>query len=466
MDKVSAGTTGNGWEYDYTWNGSGQVTQIIYKVNGVNVLKTVYAYSSGLLQTVTTYEYSTSSSSSSSSSGSSWGAPISTSLYTYHSGSDLLRHVITPSIYRQMVNNGITDPTTASEAQLNAYAQTRYEYDVDGRVSDIYTNGGRYQYQFSYDSSSHTGGGYNVWKRKTVVTRPQNVREVYYLNAVGEVMLHQVEQLSGGSVTKTWNTIYQRFENTHARRILSANDSAIDTVNESLPELVTLSTTQGLVTEYQFNSDGLREYVQVMKGAEPSGSSSSSSSPKVKSKLKSWTYTSHTDSGGSNTVRPVASETIYRNENSGDSITTNYAYEWHIGTLQPSKITTTLPPVSTSENGTSVSTVTEEHFDSDGYRTTSVDGVGTETTYTYDKAKGGMTQMVQDAGAGNLNLTTDYELDLRGRTTRELGPEHEIDLAGTATTIRSASWTYYKDRISEQWSFKGYRKSDNSDHVV
>ena len=55
VDKVSAGTAGNGWEYDYTWNGSGQVTQIIYKVNGVNVLKTVYGYVSGLLQTVTTY---------------------------------------------------------------------------------------------------------------------------------------------------------------------------------------------------------------------------------------------------------------------------------------------------------------------------------------------------------------------------------------------------------------------------
>lgn len=468
VDKVSAGTAGNGWEYDYTWNGSGQVSQIIYKVNGVNVLKTEFGYFSGKLQTVTNYEaaISSSSSSSSSSSGSSWGSPISTSLYSYHSGSGLLRHVITPSIYRQMVNNGITDPASASEPQLNAYAQTRYEYGDDGRVSTIYTNGGRYEYHFSYYFSSHTGGGYNVWKRKTVVTRPQDVQEVYYLNAVGEVMLHQVEQLSGGSVTKTWNTLYQRFEDTYARRVLTANDSAIDTVNESLPELVTLSTTQGLVTEYQFNSNGLREYVQVMKGAESSGSSSSSSSPKVKSKLKSWTYVEKTETG-LGTIWPVASETVYRNENNTGGVTTNYAYLWHTGTLQPSKITTTLPPIPTSENGTGVSTVTEEHFDSDGYRTKSVDGVGTETTYTYDKVKGGMTQMVQDAGTGNLNLTTTYELDYRGRVTCELGPEHVIDIAGTDTTIRSASWTYYKDQVSEQWNFRGYRKSsDDSDHVV
>jgi YD repeat-containing protein len=131
-------------------------------------------------------------------------------------------------------------------------------------------------------------------------------------------------------------------------------------------------------------------------------------------------------------------------------------------------VTTTLPAVSAAENGTGVSTTTEEHFDEQGYRTKSVDGVGTVTTYEYDEAKGGMIEMVQDQGTGKLELKTEYELDWRGRTTRELGPVHSVDLGEVPnpTSIRSASWTYYKDRIGERWSFQGYRKEALSSNPI
>jgi len=461
VDTVSAGTSSEGWEYDYTWD-SGKVQSIIYKVNGNEIQKVVFSYDVSQLQTIKIYENSDPEGTTD------WGTqPTSASAYTYHESSGLLKHVIPPMVYRQMVNNGISDPAAATETQLNQYAQTRYEYDIVGQVSDVWTNGGRYHYEIEYSTSSHTAGGYNVWKGKTVIKRPEDVREVYYLNAVGQVILHQRQQWSGESLEKTWNTIYQRFDDGSARRILSANDLAIQTVNESLPELVVMSTTTGLVTEYGYNNDGLMEYVQVMEGAEDSGSSSSSSSPKLKSKIKSWTYTSHTVSG-LGTIRPVASETVYRNANNTGPATTNYSYQWHTGTLQPSKITTTLPAVSVSEHGTGVSTTTEEHFDVQGYLSKSVDGVGTATTYSYDKAKGGMTQMVQDSGSGKLNLTTDYQLDWQSRTTRALGPSHEIDLDGspTPTTIRRASWTYYKDREGERWSLQGYEKAADISNPV
>ena len=250
VDTVSAGTASEGWEYDYTWS-SGKVQSIVYKVNGNEIQKVEFSYDVDQLQTVKIYENANPGGTTD------WGTtPCSASAYTYHAGSGLLRHVIPPMIYRQMVNNGISDPAAASESELNQYAQTRYDYDTNGRVSKLWTNGGRYLYEFEYHTSTHTGGGYNVWKRKTVIKRPEDVREVYYLNAVGEVMLHQTLQMSGassssssssgGSVSKTWNTVYQRFENGSARMILSANDSAIHTVDESLPELVVLSTTSGL----------------------------------------------------------------------------------------------------------------------------------------------------------------------------------------------------------------------------
>jgi len=42
-----------------------------------------------------------------------------------------------------------------------------------------------------------------------------------------------------------------------------------------------------------------------------------------------------------------------------------------------------------------------------------------------------------------LNLVTDFESDAFGRRTSELGPEHTIDLEGTATLIRRAQWVAY-----------------------
>ena len=70
-----------------------------------------------------------------------WGTQtVEATLYTYHA-SGLLRHVISPTGWRQMVNNGITNPEIANETQVNAYAATEYEYDGSDRVSKLWTNG-------------------------------------------------------------------------------------------------------------------------------------------------------------------------------------------------------------------------------------------------------------------------------------------------------------------------------------
>lgn len=91
-----------------------------------------------------------------------------------------------------------------------------------------------------------------------------------------------------------------------------------------------------------------------------------------------------------------------------------------------------------------------------------------ETVYEYDVVRGGLTKMIGDKGTGDaLNLTTDYEIDDLGRRILAKGPEHTIDLNGTATLVRSARWTYYKDSDDEVWNFGGYIKvSDGSKQAV
>lgn len=185
-------------------------------------------------------------------------------------------------------------------------------------------------------------------------------------------------------------------------------------------------------------------------------------------RIEEFTYTQRTVAG-LGTIWPVTAEKAFRNANGTGALTTSYAYLWHTGTaaLQPSKITTTFPVVPTTENGTGVADTSEKHFDALGYLTKEVDAVGTANTFDYDKLRDARTVQVRDEGSGRLNLRTDYLPDDQGRTIRALGPEHTIDIGGTATAIRSAIWTYYKGSSGETWKIRGYRKvSDDSDHTV
>ena len=56
-----------------------------------------------------------------------------------------------------------------------------------------------------------------------------------------------------------------------------------------------------------------------------------------------------------------------------------------------------------------------------------------------------------------MQLYSDYTIDLLGRTTQTLGPAHTIDLGGTATSIRTATWTIYQDIIDQVWSGQGFQ---------
>ena len=444
VTSVSMTVSGESWEYAYTWSG-GNVDNIIYKVNGREVLKTVYGYDgSGLLLTIKTYENSTAGTGTPV-----WGTPIQAARYSYNSGLPILRHVVPPAEYRQMQNNGI-NPDTATETQLNTYAETRYDYSGGGdtRIVSMWTHGGRYRYDFAYFSSLHTGDWFNVWRSKTAVSKPGEVVETFYFNGAGEVMLKRIEQKSGGTAIKTWYPVGQRFETGGgARIVLSAGGTAIASVSESLPGLFTLVSTGAAIEEYAYNSDGLLSYVTVRNGTAGTAN-----------KLQEYTYVS-----GHGNVRPVASETVYRNEGNSGPITTNYAYAWHGTNNQISSRTTTLPTVTTAENGRGLTITRVENYDSTGYLTSIVDERGTETTFQYDKVRGGMTVRIEDAGTGRLNLRTDYTLDDRGRTVRELGPAHDaIFIGGTSTNVRTAKWTYYKDRDGQRMSFGGFQTTSGT----
>jgi YD repeat-containing protein len=136
-------TAGSGsFQYDYTWSSptGGNVTYVIYSVNGYAARRAGYVYASGLLKSIELRDNTAGTGVSPV-----WSTgTVEKCVFTYDS-SDLLLHVIPPVVYRQMVNNSITDPAAlnpavpADLAILNAYAETEYAYNGSGLVSTMYT---------------------------------------------------------------------------------------------------------------------------------------------------------------------------------------------------------------------------------------------------------------------------------------------------------------------------------------
>ena len=385
-----------------------------------------------------------------------WGTQtVEATLYTYHA-SGLLRHVISPTGWRQMVNNGITNPEIANETQVNAYAATEYEYDGSDRVSKLWTNGRRYSFTFDYSSQTPSSESLNVWSDKTEIRFPDGSVVTYYYNQSGEVMLKKVQN-TATSPTKIWYPVYQYFEEETGRLLISAGHSALD-VDEESDGLATLKSNQGRVEVFAYYAQGSTHEGKLYNTGVKQGGSGGLS--------KLWQYTYTSPPGWSGLVSVQASESVYRGTGSSNGEVTSYSYLWHGSTPQMSKRTTTLPVIPESENGRNIEVKTEEHFDQEGWLTKYVDGKGVATTYDYDRERGGLIEKIVDQGASKLNLTTNYEVDYLGRTVLELSPVHSIALNGALTSIRRAQWTYYKDREGELWTFRGYRKTSDSSNQI
>ena len=100
------------------------------------------------------------------------------------------------------------------------------------------------------------------------------------------------------------------------------------------------------------------------------------------------------------------------------------------------------------------------------------------TRLKYDLVTGALTQRIDDVdtaqvadepegwetptGSG-LHLVTDFQHDDRGRGTETLGPVHTVDIDGTATSVRGATWTVFKDAEGEIWTGQGYASGANYD---
>lgn len=352
------------------------------------------------------------------------GTTIDQSQYWYTNGR--LTTVLEGDSYQRAVGASI-DPTAANAEQVAPYADLVFGYDDAAGLLGYQTMQGLGTYQYHYSTPSSFTDGINNWKYKTTEYLPDdtpadltdNDRRIVYSNYAGEVLASIFQDYDGTTLVGQWGTAYQY--DSAGRLTLEAAPSAVDLANlsEANAELVApmLRTDAGLFFRSEYYTSGsAMGYLQYEAVTQGTGGTTDKTSEYVYDQQRP-------NSQG----RLVTSETIYSEEGSTGGAATTYAYTFQSDAV--AQRTTTLPAVSTAQNGADSATSIVEQFDSFGRLTSLTDGDGKSHTFDYVQSTGALALEEIDAGTGGLAIETLYVSDLLGRTTQITDP------MGLTTTI-------------------------------
>jgi RHS repeat-associated protein len=155
-------------------------------------------------------------------------------------------------------------------------------------------------------------------------------------------------------------------------------------------------------------------------------------------------FTYFVQAGGGSTVMPIATRTTYPNTTAAGAQTTSYASTFTPGTTQIVSQRTTLPTVTTTQNGPGTAVVTDQVFDAAGREIWSRDGDGFLRYTEYDARTGAVLKSIVDVdttrtadfqnlpsgwatpAGGGLHLVTTHEVDRLGRITKATDPNGNI----------------------------------------
>lgn len=368
-----------------------------------------------------------------------------------------LKFVIEPSTYQKMINNSV-DPLTASDSIVATYADYYFEYNVDRRATLERVDGGSRAFGFDYTVGPGSGSS-NEWSAKTVETLPDGNENIVYTNKLGQLL---IKELKSGS--DRWIDAYNY--DSDFRLVWHANPSAVIGYDDSQADLdIEIRPSSGLIEVNEYYAiSGSRAAPGYLSARKIKQGSSG-----TEILLESLEYSSHT--AGGSTVYPISKRTVYRNDNGTGAQETSYEYTYYSGTTQVREMVTTYPVVPTTQNGSGVAATSRVYYDERGRTSWTMNERGYIDHVIYDLATGALIQQITDVDTstatgvpsgwstqsdGGLNLVTDFQSDDLGRTIQTLGPVHTIDLSGTATSVRTATWTVYNDEQHEVYSAQGY----------
>ena len=356
---------------------------------------------------------------------------------------------------------GGTDPEflAATDADLKPYSEAYLEYGSgDYRVSKAFfggecgcSGGANGTYEFTYGTNgsySDTTGYDTVWATRTVIKRPDAIYETRYFDETGQPLSTVVTDGDPGvSYTDLWATEVVRDADGFVTAVHTPANNSTYTHSTGA---FTRHSSAGLVHVYaRISSGDLKGFTEGVQYKE--GNSGTAY-------FTSWTeYTTRTLSlTGADVVRPmVAKQRAYHTATSAYSTANTYdetqtSYAWWSGTntallyLAPKQVTTTLPAVTTGQNGSNSSNTREVYLRQDGTAAfvRAEDGIFTYTLYS----GGQLATRVEDvktngsfAGGDDPNTdwgitetgsgsdrTTQFGYDAQGRPDTVTGPDGRV----------------------------------------
>ncbi|MBN2023788.1 MAG: autotransporter-associated beta strand repeat-containing protein [Pirellulales bacterium] len=396
-----------------------------------------------------------------------------------------LKRQLLPEAYAKAIEHfNVADLDTISDTYeyngktLADFTCFYYKYDTDQRVSYEEVYGQVRHSSYVYDDDGYKpdvqelpNPNLNLWSLKTVETRMDGSTYTVYSNYVGSAILTDLADASGNH----WYT-YNYYDD-NGNVLLNAESSAVASYEEDA-----LTAGQLNVTGTDSGASGLVHAYTYYSGADtatattPGSVSNYLASVGVAEGIEGTPvvtaeYTYYKQTVGEQSVYHLAEHTKYTETDHTGAITTSYDVSWHDG-VQINTETLNLPVISTTQNGDGTPDATSRWYDEDGRLAWTRDQANRVNYYCYSSLTGRLEYAIQDVDSdqsssldppdgyeGNsdgAHLKTDYQYDLRGRVVQVLGPKHTVDLAGTATDVRTASWTVYDDANHVTYSGQGY----------
>jgi RHS repeat-associated protein len=405
------------------------------------------------------------------------GVPLNTSYYRYYvTGSPNptppLKYVFGPDSLERLKAAFPTTWQTASDADVAPYADLSLTWNgtrvgtavVQGKGCSA-CSGGLGTYTYSYTTSGFADG-YNTWRTKTTETLPDGNQNIVYTNFAGQIMLAIYQDTTSG---QQWLTYYQY--DSSGRLLLKAEPSAVSGYDDTRPDLL---NNQSGNYQYLRDSSGLIETNSYYSGTTATLTQAGGVAGYLyqtgvqrgelgTSVLQSTTQ--YFQLGSLAVIAPVATQTIYRNDDVNSGQTTSYAYTYFGGT-RPQSVTVTYPTISAAQNGPATADSETTYFDVYGHEVWSKDADGF-ITYTARDATGAAIKTITDVDTtrtgdftglpsgwttptgGGLHLITQYEVDSLGRTTKVTDPNGNV------------TYTVYNDANHEMRTYQGWNSSTN-----
>ena len=347
---------------------------------------------------------------------------------------------------------------------LKSFARDWYAFDPQGRVAQHDVQGvgcsacssGIGPFQYQYTTNPSWTAGFNIWKTKTIETRPDSTQAITYSNSSGQTILTVIRTNDGG-VTKQYGT-YTRYDS-RGLPIWTASPDAV-TVPTNLSDVESTDLMNDQVnTPLQYINDNsglieVRTYYasttatdQIAGGAGGAVSSTAVKRGEFGSPITQQEFSYYVRAGGSGqTFTALASRSAY--SAAGSAQTTQYAYTWVGQTTRLQSVVENLPVVTGDQNGPGgVAATVTRVYDPAGREIWSKDADGYITFTSYDPQTGAVVKSIKDVDTtrpndfqnlpvkwatpigGGKHLISAFEVDRLGRTVKA------TDARGSVTYI-------------------------------